>query len=75
MQRYGNASGNSGVLAFDAGSDFILVQFRGGDIYRYSESLVGREHVERMKELAASGKGLSTYISQHREVHGGGIRE
>nr|WP_202800677.1 hypothetical protein [Hydrocarboniphaga effusa] len=65
MERYRNLSGESGVVAYEAGVDFIRVRFAGGDIYRYDRTRPGARHVERMKRLAQSGRGLSTYISQH----------
>lgn len=65
MQRYPNLSGDSGVTAYEIGVDHIIVQFRGGRSYRYSHARAGRQHVDRMKELAMAGRGLSTYISQH----------
>ncbi len=64
MQRYRNLSGESGVVAYEAGDDFIRVRFAGGDIYRYDQTRPGARHVAQMKRLAQSGRGLSTYISQ-----------
>ena len=43
----------------------IIVQFVHGAKYKYSYASAGKENVEEMKRLAISGKGLSTYISQH----------
>ena len=65
MQPYLNLSGNSGVTDYEIGVDYILVRFREGKLYRYSHGRAGREHVEVMKSLAAAGRGLCTYISQH----------
>lgn len=67
MKRYGNHSGNSGVAFFDDGPNFIKVQFRESDdvVYVYDHVVPGAADVERMKALAAEGRGLSTYISQH----------
>lgn len=64
MERYKNLAGNSGVVAYEIGSDFIKVEFRGGSIYLYNYHSAGKENIERMKELAMAGKGLSTFISQ-----------
>ena len=39
MERYANRNGNSGVMAFEIGSSFISVQFRGNSktyIYSYN---------------------------------------
>lgn len=65
MQRYANRSGHSGVVAYELGADSITVKFTGGDRYLYTEDSAGAVHIARMRELAESGRGLSTYISQH----------
>ena len=65
MRRYGNLSGNSGVTAYEIGSDFITVEFRDGSTYSYTNSITGLSNIEIMKRLAAKGSGLSTFISRH----------
>jgi hypothetical protein len=65
VQPYLNRSGDSGVVAYDVGPDYIRVRFRGGGTYQYSYASAGQHHVEQMKTLATAGRGLSTYISQH----------
>jgi hypothetical protein len=65
VERYENRDGDSGVASYEIGPDFIRVQFRGGSTYVYSYARPGAQHVERMKELARAGLGLSTYISQN----------
>lgn len=65
MTPYLNFSGTSGVTAYKIGTDYINVQFQDEDIYVYSYSRPGRIHVENMKRLATSGRGLGTYINQH----------
>jgi hypothetical protein len=74
MQPYPDRSGNSGVVEFKNRPDFIIVRFRGGDLYVYTAERVGRDHVEEMKRLAVTGIGLSTYINQHPEVRKGHVR-
>lgn len=64
VKRYANRSGNSGVVAYEIGPDFIQVKFQDGRVYAYTYAKPGASQVEAMKALAASGKGLSTYISQ-----------
>ncbi len=64
MKRYANRSGNSGVVAYEIGPDFIDVKFQDGWVYVYNYASAGASQVERMKTLAASGQGLCTYISQ-----------
>ena len=65
MTPYKNLSKESGVLAYEILPEGIRVQFVGKDIYYYSHTAPGAEHVEKMKELAEKGRGLATYISQH----------
>ena len=65
MHRYRNLDGNSGVSFYESGPDFIRLQFLGGSIYRYDYQRPGPTHVEQMKALAPTGRGLSTYLSRH----------
>jgi hypothetical protein len=65
MEKYRNLSGDSGVVAFENGVDYINIQFVSGDVYTYSYKKAGRTHVEQMKILASKGKGLSTYINKY----------
>ena len=75
MKPYENLSGNSGVEAYELGPDFIRVRFRSGGTYLYTYENVGEENVEKMKELAESGRGLATFINQHELVRNGAIKE
>jgi len=71
MRPYLNRSGNSGIVEYENRPDVIIVRFHDGNLYVYTSERVGRHHVEQMKRLALAGKGLSSYISQHRDVwHG-----
>lgn len=65
MKRYGNLSGNSGVIAYETGNGWIAVKFDGGDVYRYTVRSAGAENIARMQRLAESGEGLSTFISRY----------
>jgi hypothetical protein len=58
-------SGHSGVIAYNIGPNFILVQFKSGERYLYNHVTPGPKHVKAMKQLAARNEGLATYISQH----------
>ena len=64
MERYRNLAGDSGVVAYARHADSIAVKFYNGDVYLYTYESAGKENVERMKALARSGRGLSTFISQ-----------
>jgi len=66
VERYRNLGGNSGISAYEAGNDFIIVEFNDGSSYLYDYNDPGEADVEHMKSLAASGRGLNSFIS--REV-------
>jgi hypothetical protein len=75
MKAYRNRSGDSGVVAYEAGDDSIIVQFAGGKSYLYNHAVTGRRNIERMKQLAAAGKGLGTFISRKvRELYAARLR-
>lgn len=63
MQRYRSIHADSGVTAYEAGVDFIVVEFRDGERYRYDYATTGVGEVEEMKRLAAQGRGLATYVN------------
>ncbi len=63
MQPYANLSGNSGVVAYEIRADSVIVEFTDGWLYSYTYRSAGADNIERMKELAASGRGLSGFIS------------
>lgn len=66
MQRYSSRSGKkSGVVAFEAGPDFITVRFDNFKSYTYTYNSAGSKAIEKMKALALAQKGLSTFIAQH----------
>ena len=70
MKRYANLSGNSGVLAYQIGPDSIAVKFQDGKVYFYTHASTGPVHIKAMKQLAAGGSGLCTYIARHvREAY------
>jgi hypothetical protein len=65
MRPYENLSGKSGVTAYQIGDTFIIVEFRDGSAYAYTNSTTGISNIEIMKRLAVKGSGLSTFISRH----------
>ena len=65
MQIYKNLGGNSNIHSFEAGVNYIDVQFNTGAIYRYSYKNPGSVHVEHMKNLAQEGCGLNSYINRN----------
>ena len=66
MIKYQNKSGKSGILNYETGETYILVEFRSGEIiYRYTYESAGKENVEEMKRLANIGEGLNSYIMRY----------
>lgn len=66
MQKYKNLGGDSGVEAFEIGTDFIMVKFyTTSKLYTYSYQSAGEEKVEEMKRRALSGHGLNEYINRY----------
>ena len=63
MERYRNLGGNSGVVAYEIGDDFVTVVFRDGSRYLYTYKSAGRNNIERMKTLAMAGQGLNAFIN------------
>ena len=63
MERYKNLGGESGVVAYENGLDFIRVQFNDGSVYLYTCASAGAQNIEHMKQLAISGQGLNAFIN------------
>lgn len=65
MERYANLGGNSNVVGYEIGNDFIRVQFSDGSIYLYTYESTGVDNIEQMKRLARNGQGLNAFINRH----------
>lgn len=63
MERYKNLHGNSGVEAYEIRPHSIVVRFKDKWNYLYNDEKLGAEIIDKMKQLALQGAGLSTYIS------------
>jgi hypothetical protein len=65
MEPYKSKSGkDSGVVGYELGNDYIIVEFKTGDVYKYTYESAGIEIIEEMKRRAKANNGLSTFISQ-----------
>lgn len=64
MIRYKNLNGHSGVTGYQTGNESIVVAFGNNEAYLYTYASAGKPIIEKMKKLAVSGRGLSTFISQ-----------
>jgi hypothetical protein len=66
MQLYGNLGGNSNVVSYEIGPNYIKIAFSGSmKIYTYSFKKAGIAHVEQMTRLAKAGSGLNSYINRY----------
>ncbi|HJU07659.1 MAG TPA: hypothetical protein VJ727_04180 [Rhodanobacteraceae bacterium] len=66
MERYGNLSGDSGVVRYEIRPGEIVVAFAKDGKYRYTNASAGARHITNMQRLARAGRGLSTYISREK---------
>lgn len=73
MKRYAGLAGDTGIIAYEPGPDAIAVRFRNRYVYVYDYRTTGWAKVERMKQLAEQGRGLSTFIS--KQVRGAYARK
>ncbi|MBE2186563.1 MAG: hypothetical protein IAE99_07300 [Rhodothermales bacterium] len=64
MERYRNLGGDSGITAYEIGTDSITVEFKGGATYLYTNQSAGSGNIEQMKQLAQAGSGLNSFISR-----------
>lgn len=71
MEPYRDINGDSGIAAYEIGSDYIKVQFKDGAVYLYTAASVGSAHIAEMQRLARSGDGLNAYINTHDDVKNG----
>jgi hypothetical protein len=65
MERYKNRGGESGVVAYDIDAGQIVVEFRDGKRYLYTEDSAGAANIAQMQALARAGHGLASFINQH----------
>ncbi|MBN3724362.1 hypothetical protein [Burkholderia sp. Ac-20379] len=71
MEHYKNLDGDSGVLQYENGSDYIWVVFSDGARYQYTYGSAGAENIETMKKLAVAGRGLNSFIMKNPAVRKG----
>lgn len=66
LQAYGNRSGRSGVVAYALAADAVHVLFAHDDKrYVYGLPLADTAQLDEMRRLAATGRGLSSFVSRH----------
>jgi len=64
-KKYNNLIEANGISAYEILNDGIIIEFNHEMRYLYDYLKPGKEHVEKMKTLAAQGQGLLTYINQN----------
>ncbi|MBU1626622.1 hypothetical protein KKB18_04560 [bacterium] len=66
MQTYRNSSGDSSVIAYENGEDYIIVKFATGmyKTYTYTNISAGITTIRKMQQLADYGRGLNSYIQR-----------
>lgn len=65
MRNYQDKRGDSGISAYAVSSDSIIIRFKHGGTYLYTYASAGAHAIEAMKQLAARGNGLNTYINKY----------
>jgi len=67
MKIYRNKDGRSGILRYECGPDYIVVEFDQdrNRFYKYTNSSAGPSSVDHMKILAEQGQGLNSYINKN----------
>jgi len=65
MEIYKNLGGDSGVRAYEIGTDSIKVQFSDGSVYLYTYQSAGANNIEHMKGMAIAGIGLNSFIKRN----------
>lgn len=62
MERYKNLGGDSAVVAYELGTGSIIVQFKTGLHYLYTNQSAGAGNISTMQNLATAGQGLNSFI-------------
>jgi hypothetical protein len=65
MKRYAGLAGGTGIIGYEPEPEAITIQFKNRETYVYDYQRPGRAKVERMKQLAAEGRGLTTFINRY----------
>ena len=62
MPAYRDLDGDSGIISYRYGADWIEVEFDRGPqrCYTYTYASAGAGHIEQMKRFADAGEGLNT---------------
>lgn len=64
MQTYKNLGSNSGIRAFELGDGVIIVHFKDGWHYQYTNQSAGADNIAEMHRCALAGRGLNSFINR-----------
>ncbi|MCW8877498.1 MAG: hypothetical protein OQK51_10620 [Kangiellaceae bacterium] len=65
MVQYKNLGGDSNVLAYEQGEDFIRIAFKDSSVFLYTVESAGIMNIQNMNLLAKQGKELNAYINRY----------
>lgn len=65
MELYKNMTGKSTIRKYEAGIDYLIVEFEDGTTYKYNMVRPGTKQLNEMIQLARTGSGLDRYINEH----------
>ena len=72
METYNNYISGVDSYEIHGNASAIALVFKGGDeVFVYEEKKLGKDHLQRMEDLAQKNDGLSRYISKNRDVRKG----
>ncbi len=71
MKPYKDSNGDSGIIEYEYGDNWISLKIKYGGVYTYRSARVGATHIATMKRLADAGDGLNSYINTHPDVKKG----
>lgn len=59
-----NVTGESEITHYETGDEYIRIHYKKS-IVEYNSSMIAKQHIDAMKQLAQKGKGLSRYIERN----------
>lgn len=71
MQPYANLGGDSNIIAYENGPDYIKVKFASGywTLYTYTNMSAGSSTIQHMQQLASAGQGLNSLITRTQPAY------
>lgn len=68
METYKDWDNDSGILNYEIGDSYVVVEFKDGRdrFYKYTNSSAGSSNIAEMKRLAHAGDGLNEFIVRYK---------